>query len=129
MDIHPDMISYTIPMDDPMDAIRGQVAGIWPHEVESVPGAGMCAPTTLEIGGKRVSLKLSTRPALQALLDAHTAKIAAGRAAAKTADAARRVKERMFDAINNEGGEGYNPYRGPSRDHDRTPYHKGDDWE
>jgi len=38
-------------------------------------------------------------------------------------------KARRYDAINNEGGEGYNPYRRPdtSCTDDRTPWQQGDD--
>jgi len=35
-------------------------------------------------------------------------------------------KAREYDRINNEGGEGYNPYRDQVEMTDATPYHKGD---
>ena len=41
-----------------------------------------------------------------------------------------RRKERDYDNLHNEGGDGYNPYRGDDVDaeyRDATPYHKGDD--
>ena len=43
---------------------------------------------------------------------------------AKAKENARKARE--YDRINNEGGEGYNPYRGQAEMEDRTPHHKGD---
>jgi len=43
---------------------------------------------------------------------------------AKAKENARKARE--YDRINNEGGEGYNPYRDQAEMKDRTPHHKGD---
>jgi hypothetical protein len=48
--------------------------------------------------------------------------------AAQAAAAAERAKKaREWDRINNEGGEGYNPYRDQAEMVDNTPWMKGDD--
>lgn len=41
--------------------------------------------------------------------------------------AEQRRKEREFDNLHNDGGDGYNPYRTQHEAPDATPHHKGDD--
>lgn len=47
--------------------------------------------------------------------------------ATREAARANAAKARVYDALQNEGGEGYNPYRQPAWPIDCTPYQKGDD--
>jgi len=46
---------------------------------------------------------------------------------AQSAAEDRATKERNWDNLHNEGGDGYNPYRTSRIECDNTPYHKGDD--
>lgn len=39
----------------------------------------------------------------------------------------RRKKEKEWDDLYNDGSEGYNPYRSPSKPEFREPYYKGDE--
>lgn len=80
-----------------------------------------------EVNGRLMMVKPDEKVLEAILTDLNTPTEEREQYEAQEAD--RRQKERQWDNLYNEGGEGFNPYRRVVRGiEDNTPYHKGDNY-